>query len=159
MALRRGDRRRHLRLYTSGLRARRLPGGWIADRLIGQRRAVLYRRHPHRARATSRWPFRPQSTFYLGLLLIVLGTGLLKPNISVIVGELYADKGDRAATPGSRSSTWASTWARSSARCSARTSASRATGATWVNWHYGFAAAGVGMTLGSIQYTLGDSAI
>ena len=93
-----------------------LPGGWIADRLIGQRRAVSYggiliaSGHFSLAVPVSR-------RFYLGLVLIVLGTGLLKPNISVIVGQLYDEK-DVVATPASASSTWASTSARSSARSS-----------------------------------------
>src|SRR5690606_13069041 len=67
------------------------PGGWIADRLIGQRRAVLYGGvlialgHYSLAIPTL-------AAFYTGLLLIVLGTGLLKPNISAIVGDLYVEK-------------------------------------------------------------------
>src|ERR1019366_7390528 len=76
-------------LYTSMVYMTSLPGGWIADRLIGQRRAVLYGgiliACGHFSLAV---PLL--GTFYLGLLLIVLGTGLLKPNISVIVGQLYA---------------------------------------------------------------------
>ena len=59
--------------------------------------------------------FHELSTFYLGLVLIVIGTGLLKPNISAMVGELYPEDA-RAATPASRSSTWASTSAPSSRR-------------------------------------------
>ncbi len=78
-------------MYTSMVYLMSLPGGWIADRLLGQRRAVLYggiliaSGHFSLAVATT-------ATFYLGLVLIVLGTGLLKPNISVIVGQLYAQK-------------------------------------------------------------------
>ena len=44
-------------LYTSLVYLTTLPGGWIADRFLGQRRAVLVRRHHHRAAATSAWPF------------------------------------------------------------------------------------------------------
>src|SRR5439155_1890471 len=75
-------------LYTSMVYMTTLPGGWIADRFIGQRRAVLYGGiliacgHFSMAAAAV-------STFYLGLFLIVLGTGLLKGNVSVIVGQLY----------------------------------------------------------------------
>jgi len=75
--------------YTSLVYLMNLPGGWIADRLIGQRRAVLYGGilialgHYSLAVPTI-------AAFYLGLALIVLGTGLLKPNVSVIVGQLYA---------------------------------------------------------------------
>src|SRR4026209_2637362 len=80
-------------LYTFGVYALALPGGWIADRLIGQRRAILYGgiliASGHFSMALS-----GLTTFYLGLVLIVLGTGLLKPNISVIVGQLY-EPGDQ----------------------------------------------------------------
>jgi proton-dependent oligopeptide transporter, POT family len=75
-------------LYTSMVYMTSLPGGWIADRLIGQRRAVLYGgiliASGHFSMA-----FPSLTTFYLGLTLIVLGTGLLKGNVAVIVGRLY----------------------------------------------------------------------
>src|SRR5690349_20816914 len=76
--------------YTSLVYLMSLPGGWIADRLIGQRRAVLYGGILIAAGHFSLAVPAP-TTFYLGLLLIVLGTGLLKPNISVMVGQLYAE--------------------------------------------------------------------
>src|SRR5258707_12109398 len=76
-------------LYTSMVYMTSLPGGWIADRLIGQRRAVLYGgvliACGHFSMA-----FPTLTTFYLGLTLIVLGTGLLKGNVAVIVSQLYA---------------------------------------------------------------------
>ena len=75
-------------LYTSMVYMTTLPGGWIADRLIGQRRAVFYGgviiASGHFSMA-----FPSLATFYLGLFLIVIGTGLLKGNVSVIVGQLY----------------------------------------------------------------------
>src|ERR671910_444427 len=76
-------------LYTSMVYMTTLPGGWIADRLIGQRKAVLYGgiliASGHFSMA-----FPSLTTFYLGLFLIVIGTGLLKGNVSVIVGRLYS---------------------------------------------------------------------
>ena len=69
-----------------------LPGGWIADRLIGQRRAVLYGGiliacgHFRMAIPVA------QRRSISDSCSIVLGTGLLKPNISVIVGQLYPEK-------------------------------------------------------------------
>src|SRR5690349_19147889 len=75
--------------YTSMVYLMSVPGGWLADRVLGQRRAVLYggiliaAGHYTLAVPTA-------AAFYVGLVLIVLGTGLLKPNISVIVGQLYA---------------------------------------------------------------------
>ena len=113
-------------LYTSMVYMTSLPGGWIADRLIGQRRAVLYGgiiiACGHFSMA-----FPSLTTFYVGLALIVVGTGLLKGNAAVIVGALYGPQ-DPAATPASRSSTWASTSARSSRRSCAAISASASTG-------------------------------
>ena len=75
-------------LYTFSVWFTSIPGGWIADRLIGQRRAVLYGgiliASGHFSMA-----FPSLTTFYLGLTLIVFGTGLLKGNVAVIVGQLY----------------------------------------------------------------------
>src|SRR5690349_4384617 len=68
-----------------------LPGGWIADRWLGLQRAIWYGgiliALGHLSIALS--AVFAQSTFFLGLILIVAGTGLLKPNISAIVGDLY----------------------------------------------------------------------
>src|ERR671936_338405 len=75
-------------LYTSMVYMSTLPGGWIADRLIGQRRAVLYCGIVIAAGHFS-MAFPSLATFYLGLALIVTGTGLLKGNAAVIVGLLY----------------------------------------------------------------------
>jgi hypothetical protein len=72
-----------------------LPGGWIADRLIGQRRAVLYGGISSRS-ATSAWPSPRSRPSTSGLFLIVIGTGLLKGNVSVIVGQLYAQDDEPA---------------------------------------------------------------
>ena len=55
------------------------------------------------------------TTFYLGLLLIVIGTGLLKGNVAVIVGA-STRRPTRGATPATPSTTWVSTWARFSPR-------------------------------------------
>ena len=79
-------------LYTAAVYVAALPGGWIADRLLGAQRAVWYGgiviMIGHFILAIPALP-----TFYLGLMFVVLGTGLLKPNISAIVGELYSDRG------------------------------------------------------------------
>src|SRR2546430_16616829 len=81
-------------LYTSMVYMTSLPGGWIADRLIGQRRAVLFGgiliACGHFSMA-----FPSVATFYVGLALIVVGTGLLKGNVSVIVGRLYGPDDQR----------------------------------------------------------------
>ena len=79
-------------LYGSSIYLMSLPGGWIADRFIGQRMAVLVGgviiMFGHIALAIPSY-----ETFLLGLGLLVVGTGLLKPNVSTIVGQLY-DKND-----------------------------------------------------------------
>src|SRR5213595_1101046 len=81
-------------LYTSMVYMMTLPGGWIADRFIGQRRAVLYGgiliASGHFSMA-----FPSLATFYLGLFLIVIGTGLLKGNVSVMVAYLYSKEDKR----------------------------------------------------------------
>ncbi len=75
-------------VYNSMVYLMALPGGWVADRLLGTRKSVLWGgiiiALGHYVLAL---PVKP--TFFLGLGLIVLGTGLLKPNISAMVGELY----------------------------------------------------------------------
>lgn len=79
-------------LYTGSVYLMGLPGGWIADRLIGSQKAVWYggliifAGHVVLALPSDK-------TFFVGLVLVVLGTGLLKPNIGAMVGQLY-DHGD-----------------------------------------------------------------
>jgi len=141
-------------LYTFGVYALALPGGWIADRLVGQRRAVLYGgiliALGHYSLAIP-WI----STFYAGLLLIVLGTGLLKPNISAIVGDLYTGNGAQRDAGFSIFYMGINVGAFAGPLLCSWLGEPR-TGAAWVNWHYGFGAAGVGMTLGLIQYVAGQ---
>ena len=76
-------------LYTSMVYFLSVPGGWVADKIFGQRRAILYGGIlivlGQFSLGVPRVPF-----FYLGLLLLILGTGLLKPNVSTVVGQLYA---------------------------------------------------------------------
>jgi len=80
-------------LYTSSVYLIGLPGGWIADRILGYRRAVFLGGIIIAAGHFS-MALGSVFTFYAGLVLIVLGTGLLKPNVSAIVGDLYPE-GDR----------------------------------------------------------------
>ena len=76
-------------LYTGAVYFMGLPGGWIADRLLGGQRAVWYGgiiiMSGHIVLAIP-----SDDTFFIGLILVVLGTGLLKPNISAMVGQLYS---------------------------------------------------------------------
>ena len=81
-------------LYTASVYGWSLPGGWLADRFLGQRRAVLI----GGILITLGYlmmaiPAKP--TFFCGLVVVVLGTGLLKPNVSTIVGQLYSQDDPR----------------------------------------------------------------
>jgi proton-dependent oligopeptide transporter, POT family len=82
-------------LYTAGVYLAALPGGWIADRLIGARLAVLigglFITLGNALLAISSGP----RGFYFGLVVIVLGVGLLKPNVSAMVADLYPEGGAR----------------------------------------------------------------
>ena len=79
--------------YTAMVYLLSLPGGWVADRIFGQRRAVLY--GGILIVAGQFFLMSPGvEGFYAGLGLLIFGTGLLKPNVSTMVGQLYAP-GDR----------------------------------------------------------------
>jgi POT family proton-dependent oligopeptide transporter len=149
-------------LYTAGVYFTAIPGGWIADRLLGLRQAVLVGgiliALGHFSMALNRLPL-----FYAGLVLIVLGTGLLKPNVSSIVGRLYApDDARRDAgfsifymgiNLGAMLGPLACGFMAQDPRF---VSFLRGIGIdARTGWHWGFGAAGVGMTLGLVQYVLG----
>ncbi len=152
--------------YTSLVYLMCVPGGWIADRVFGQRKAVLYGgiliALGHYSLAAP-W----SSTFYLGLGLIVLGTGLLKPNISVIVGQLYSASDARRDAGFSifyMGINLGAFFGPLVAGFLAQDPRFRAVLEGWgLNpssaWHWGFGAAGVGMTLGLIQYLASGRAL
>ena len=135
-------------LYTSMVYMATLPGGWIADRLLGQRRAVLYGgvliACGHFSMA-----FPSLSTFYLGLMLIVIGTGLLKGNAAVIVGRLYAPDDHR------RDAGFSIYYMGINLGAFIAPLITSYLGQR-VNWHLGFAAAGVGMVIGLGLYVSGS---
>jgi POT family proton-dependent oligopeptide transporter len=135
-------------LYTSLVYLTALPGGWLADRLLGQRRAVFLGgcliALGHFSMAVHGLP-----TFYLGLVLIVLGTGLLKPNVSTMVGELYPEGGAR------RDAGFSIFYMGINLGAFIAPLICGWLGQTY-DWHWGFAAAGFGMVLGVVQYTLGS---
>jgi POT family proton-dependent oligopeptide transporter len=135
-------------LYTSMVYLLTLPGGWLADRWLGQRRSVLYGgmliASGHFSMAVP-----ALSTFYLGLVLIVIGTGLLKGNIAVLVGKLYAPNDNR------RDAGFSIYYMGINLGAFLAPLVCGYLGQR-VNWHLGFAAAGIGMVLGLVQYALGD---
>ena len=133
-------------IYTAGVYLAALPGGWIADRLLGAQRAILMG-GVLIAAGHFVLGLPAHVTFYLGLVLVVLGTGLLKPNISTLVGQLYPEGGAR------RDAGFTIFYmginlggAIGPLVCS--------TLGEKIGWHYGFAAAGVGMVLGLVQFLM-----
>jgi POT family proton-dependent oligopeptide transporter len=82
-------------LYNASVYLAALPGGWIADRLIGAQRAVVAGGFAIMlGNALLAMSSTPRG-FYLGLVVIVIGVGLLKPNVSAIVAGLYPEGGAR----------------------------------------------------------------
>lgn len=134
-------------LYMSLVYLVTVPGGWVADRILGQRKSVLWGgviiAMGHYSMA-----FPSLLTFFLGLGLIICGTGLLKPNVSTMVGGLYRENDARrdagfsifymGINIGALVAPIVCDWLGEN-----------------VGWHYGFGAAGVGMTLGLVQYVVG----
>jgi len=131
-------------LYTAAVYLAALPGGWVADRLLGAQRSVWYGGMVIAAGQFT-LAFSQGATFYLGLVLVVLGTGLLKPNVSAIVGELYPEGGAR------RDAGFTIFYMGINLGAALGPLLSSALGEK-LNWHYGFAAAGVGMVLGLVQF-------
>ena len=133
-------------IYSACVYLVALLGGWLADRHIGQQKAILYGGMVimlgHFLLA-----FTNLQTFYLGLIFVVLGTGLLKPNISAIVGGLYENDINKkesgftifymAINIGSVLGFFICGYLGEN-----------------IGWHYGFGAAGIGMAFGLIQFIL-----
>ena len=138
-------------LFTAMVYLAALPGGWVADRILGQRKAVLY---GGVLIAAGNFLLAVPNTaaFYGGLTLVVAGTGLLKPNVSAIVGQLYEQSDTRrdagfsifymGINLGAFIAPLVCGWV-----------------ATEINWRYGFLFAGIGMTLGIIQYLFGGKSL
>jgi|TARA_B110000263_G_scaffold247925_1_gene261744 POT family proton-dependent oligopeptide transporter len=121
-----------------------VPGGWIADNILGHQKAVLIGAIIIAiGHFTLALPFN--QTFFLGLVLIVLGTGLLKGNISTIVGNLYKDDDDR------RESGYTIFYMSINIGSTLGFLICSYLGEK-IGWHYGFGAAGIGMSFGVYQY-------
>src|SRR6188472_2410873 len=133
--------------YTGSVWGAAILGGLVADRVLGQYRSVLVGgiiiAAGHFTLAFKTLPF-----FYTGLGLIVLGTGLLKPNVSTLVGSLYP-QGDTRRDAGFSIFYMGINLGAFIGPLIAGYLAQR------VNWHIGFASAGVGMAFGVVQYMFG----
>ncbi len=140
-------------LYTFFVYVLALPGGWVADNLWGQRRSVfvggciIALGHFTMAGPLIGLPDAP--TFYLGLALIAIGTGLLKPNVSVMVGELYPEGGAR------RDAGFSIFYMGINLGAILGPTLCGILGEGY-NWHLGFSLAGFGMVLGLISYKIGE---
>ena len=138
-------------VYTGMAYLTPLAGGWIADRIIGPRRSVLWGgvviACGHYCLAI---PAKP--TFFLGLVLIVLGTGLLKPNISAMVGDLYGQDDPRRDAGFSLFYMGINLGAFIAPLVTGFLSQKH-------DWHLAFGAAGVGMTIAVIWYIAGARAL
>lgn len=134
--------------YTMLVYVASIPGGIIADKLLGQRKSVLLGGVLLVA-GHSILAIEEMWAFYSGLALIVAGVGMLKPNISTMVGGLYKqgdirrDKGFTIFYIGINVGAFFA-----------------AIVVGYVGevhgWHYGFGLAGIGMLLGLIQYVAGQ---
>ena len=143
-------------IYGASVYLFTLPGGWIADRWLGLRKAILYGAVlislGHISIGVSAFA-AGKVAFFLGLILIVLGTGLLKPNISAIVGDLYPEGGSR------RDAGFSIFYMGINIGAFLGFIVAGYLGEE-VGWHWGFGAAGVGMLLGLATFTLlGDSTL
>lgn len=143
-------------LYTGAVYFLGLPGGWIADRLLGGQRTIWYGgiviMCGHIVLAIPN-----DSTFFIGLILVASGTGLLKPNISALVGKLYSEDDVR------RDSGYALYYMGINMGSVLGYFICGYFGES-VGWHWGFGAAAVGMAIGLIQYrhtigNLGDASL
>ena len=134
-------------LYTCFVYLLALPGGWIADRVIGARKSIWYGgiiiMIGHFILAIPN-----NFSFFLGLVFIVVGTGLLEPNISAIVGDLYGKDEEARRDAGFYIFYMGINIGAVLGPLICGYFAEN------INWHLGFAIAGVGMALGLIQYKM-----
>ena len=137
-------------IYAASVYLASLPGGWIADRLLGLRRAIMLGAVlislGHIAIGTSSF-LHARAPFFLGLIFIVLGTGLLKPNISAIVGDLYPEGGAR------RDAGFSIFYVGINSGAFFGQIMTGLLG-EGIGWHWGFGIAGVGMLAGLAWFAL-----
>jgi POT family proton-dependent oligopeptide transporter len=134
-------------LFTAMVYLAAMPGGWLADRIIGSRYAVVAG-GVFIASGNFVLCIPRLAAFYCGLVLVVIGTGLLKPNVSAIVGQLYAKRDTRRDSGfsifymginlGAFIAPLACGWA-----------------AQRYGWRTGFLFAAFGMTFGIVQFLMG----
>ena len=139
-------------IYAFSVYLASLPGGWVADRLLGLQRAIFLGASlitaGHLSIGVSGFAGEGgKLPFFLGLVLIVLGTGLLKPNISAIVGDLYPEGGSRRDAGFSIFYMGINTGAFLGQIITGLLGEK-------LGWHWGFGAAGVGMLFGLVFFSM-----
>lgn len=134
-------------------------GGWLADRYLGQRKAVLFGGilltlgHAAMAVEGDGGQSDPAiNVFWMALALIIVGSGFLKANISVMVGQLYK------LTDGRRDAAYTIFYMGINVGAAAGTILAGYLGQT-IGWAYGFGAAGIGMFAGLVVFVLGKGAL
>jgi POT family proton-dependent oligopeptide transporter len=132
-------------LYTASVYLLSLPGGWVADNLIGQRRAIWYGGVTIMVGHIVLAVPGSQGLFFLGLAIVAFGTGLLKPNISTVVSELYPEGGGR------RDAGFSIFYMGINLGAFLGVTVVGYLGQK-VGWHYGFGSAAIAMLLGLIVY-------
>jgi POT family proton-dependent oligopeptide transporter len=135
-------------LFTGAAYLACIPGGWLADRLIGQRNAVFYGGvFIAIGNFICAIPSTP-AIFYIGLAVVVLGIGLLKPNVSSVVGALYEGQ------PGARRDAGFSIFYMGiNLGAAAGPFIAGGLGEAW-NWRLGFLTCGVAMLIGLVQFKM-----
>jgi POT family proton-dependent oligopeptide transporter len=151
--------------YTAMVFLLALPGGWVADKMLGLRRSVLIGGFVIMLGNIALAIPGTLAGFYVGLVCMVVGTGLLKPNISALVGQLYGEHDARrdagfsiyymGINLGAMLSPLVCGWLAQSETFKGMLQGWGITPET--SWHWGFGAAAVGMFLGLIQYVLGGA--
>lgn len=155
-----------LAMYLSTVYLMSLPGGWIADKYLGQKRAVFLGgviiMIGHILLAVPSTPI-----FYLGLVALVIGTGFLKPNVSTMVGQLYTKKDPRrdggfsifymGINVGAFVSPIICGYLAQSENFKAFLASHGISPSS--SWHFGFAAAAVGMFFGLIIFRFGTRSL
>ena len=136
-------------LYTSLVYLTPIFGGMLADRVFGQRRTVIL---GAALMALGHFLMAFESLFLLALLILILGNGAFKPNIATQVGGLYAPGDAR------RDRAYSIFYVGINIGAFLSPLVCGTLGELW-GWHYGFAAAGVGMTIGLITYLIAYPAL
>ncbi|MET9467020.1 oligopeptide:H+ symporter [Streptomyces sp. NPDC006544] len=136
-------------VYVAMVYLMAMPGGWFGDRVWGARKTVAIASFVIMAGHVS-LAIPGQAMFFLGLILVAVGSGLLKANISTMVGHLYSGPDDPRRDGG-----FTLFYVGINLGAFVAPLVIGSVGET-VNWHLGFLLAAIGMALGLVQFLLGS---